>query len=286
MKKAFATLCSVLLIFSLVFAFASCDISEDAAEDTTEALSYTQGSTVLGKNSEEVLTYFNTLVNGVKDQTPAVAYEQKISVDNKTIKITKPDGTEDSSFKKLNEAAPGIKDLILTDIKKKSGSVSYGDENEDVFFVKGENWSSALTVDDIQSAVMKEVGDSYLITISFGTVPESARTTLSKAFELRDKATILKASEFAKVSAYAKFNDYTVEYSGCTISATVDRLTDTLQSVSYNKISKIAADVTGLSTFAEYGDMIVNFVLNDSTSFTFTWAQEYETSPLDTTSVS
>lgn len=281
MKKSFATLCAVLLVFSMVIALASCDFSEEIEENTTDTVQYTPSNTVLKKSSEEVLLYFNTLVNSVKAKTPAVSYTQELKIDNKTLKITKADGAEDDSLKSFGNALPGLKDLILTDIKKKSGSVGYGSDSNDVFFVKGESWASALTADDIDSAVIKEVGDKYYITIVFGNITEESKATLAKAFQLRDKATMLNSPEFAKISSYLEIKDYEAKYSGCTVTATVDRLTDTLVNVSYNKVSDISAQVTGLSTFADYGDMAINFVLGDTTVFNFVWSQNYETSPLE-----
>lgn len=285
MKKSFTALCAVLIVFSMVFALASCDSFEDFTENTTDTVQYTQSNTVLEKSSGEVLSYFNSLANSVKVETPAVSYKQDLKVDDKSIKATKADSAEDDSddsLKSFNDALPGIKDLILTDIKSKSGSVEYGDESNDLFFVKGESWTSALTGEDIESAVMREVGDKYHITITFGDISEESRATLAKAFELRDKATILNSPEFAKMASYLELKDYTAEYSGCTITASVDRLTDTLTNVTYNKISNVTAQVTGLETFADYGDMTIDFVLKDTTSFNFVWTQNYETSPLDT----
>lgn len=285
MKKTLTALCAVLLVLSMTFALVSCSFSEDNDDETTSTVQYTQSNTVLDKSSEEVLSYFNSLVDNVKEESPAISYKQEIKISNDTIKITKADGSEDSSLDTLNDAAPGIKDLILTDIKKKTGSIDYGVENQDVFFVKGEAWASELTVDDISSATVKEIGDKYYITISFDDIPEAKRTVLAKAFELRDKATILNSSEFVKTSTYMKFNDYSVEYTGCTISATVDRLTDTLENVTYVKNSDVTADVTGQESFESYGDMLLSFVLTDTTTFDFTWTCTYETSPLDTTAV-
>jgi len=282
MKKIITTICMVLLIFSLTFTLVSCDISDDITENTTDTVQYTQSNTVLEKSSREVLSYFNSLVNSVKTELPSVSYTQELKIDNKTMKISKAQGDDEDSLRSFNDALPGIKDLILTDIKKKSGSVSYGDENSDVFFVKGESWSSALTVDDINSAVIKEIGDKYYITITFDDIPEQSRATLARAFELRDKATVLNSPEFAKMESYLKLNDYSVEYTGCAITATVDRLTDTLTDVTYRKTSNVSAQVKGLETFEKYGDMIVDFVLADTTSFNFVWTQSYETSPLET----
>ncbi len=282
MKKTFTAICTVILIFSMTFALVSCDISGDFTENTTDTVQYTQSNTVLEKSSSEVLSYFNSLVNSVKTELPSVTFTQELKIDNKTMEIFKAQDEDEDSLRSFNDALPGIKELILTDIKKKSGSVSFGDENSDIFFVKGESWSSALTVDDIDSAVIKEIGDKYYITITFGDIPEQSRANLAKAFELRDKATVLNSPEFAKMASYLELKDYTVTYTGCTITASVDRLTDTLTDVTYSKVSDVSAQIKGLNTFEDYGDMIAKFVLADTTSFSFNWIQDYETSPLDT----
>lgn len=283
MKKSFVALLAVLLIVSMTFVLSSCDISDEEIVNTTETVEHTQGKTELKKSNEEILAYFNTLVNSVKVKTPAVSYKQELKIDDKSLKITKPGGEEDKSLKSFNDALPGLKSLILTDIQKKSGSVAYGTENNEVFFVKGESWSSALTTEDISSAVMNEVGDKYYITITFDDISEDSRATLAKAFELRDKATLLTSPELAKIAEYLEIKDYNANYTGCAISATVDRLTDTLESVTYSKTSDVTASAKGLKTFEKYGDIEIGLILKDTTSFSFVWEENRETSPLDTT---
>lgn len=283
MKKSFVALLAVLIVVSMTLALSSCELSDDGLINTTGTVEHTQGKTELKKNNEEILAYFNTLVNSVKVKTPAVSYNQELKIDNNSLKVTKPGGEEDKNLKSFNDALPGLKDLILTDIQKKSGSVAYGSENNEVFFVKGESWASALTTEDISSAVMNEVGDKYYITITFGDISEDSRATLAKAFELRDKATLLGSPEFAKIAEYLEIKDYNANYTGCAISATVDRLTDTLESVTYSKTSDVTASAKGLKTFEKYGDIEIGLILKDTTSFSFVWEENRETSPLDTT---
>lgn len=283
MKKTLCSIFAVILTASMLFALSSCGGDAGATdENVTETVAYTESLTPEPQSSEEVLAYFNTLVNGVKEKTPAVNYKQELKVDNSSISITKVGEEDTSSLKSFNDAAKGIKDLILTDIKSKSGSLNYGEENDDIFFVKGENWASTLTADDIDDAYIKEVGDNYLITIEFAEIPEESKDTLAKAFELRDKDTILNSSEFAKTASYLTFNGFTMTYSGCTISATVNRFTNEISNVTYGKVVDVDASVTGLETLAEYGDMDLKFILKDTTSFNFSWTESRETSPLET----
>lgn len=283
MKKSFIALLAVLIVVSMTFTLSSCELSDDEFVHTTETVQHTEGRTELKKSNEEVLAYFNTLVNSVKTKTPAVSYKQELKVDDKSLTVTKPGGQEDKNLKSFADSLPGLKSLILTDIQKKSGSVAYGNENNEVFFVKGESWSSALTTEDISSAVMNEVGDKYYITITFDDIPEESRATLAKAFELRDKATLLNSPELAKISEYLEVKDYAAMYKGSVISATVDRLTDTLLSVAYSKTSDVKVSAKGLNTLEKHGDIEVGLILKDTTSFTFIWEENRETSPLDTT---
>ena len=168
-------------------------------------------------------------------------------------------------------------------IKKTKGNIAYGEENSDILFVKGESWASKLTENDIKYAFMKEVGDNYYITIAFNDLTSAeAQEVLTKAFDLRDKDDILNSAELAKTNAYLKLNDYDVVYSGCTITATVNRFTDELTNVYYYKAANVTADMTGNGTLANYGDVSVMFKLEDKANFDITWENGYPTSPLDT----
>lgn len=290
MKKTLSILAALLLVSSLVVSLASCGSSgteEEEVESTTE-YDYTESVTPVKKSSEEVLQYFNQILNSVKTEKPGINYTIEKNVPNDSIRVTKK-GEEDkeetdSSLTAINDSAKGVKDLILEKIKKSSGQVAFGDENSDVLFVKGEAWASSLTDDDIDYATMKEVGDNYLITIAFNDLTEEeSQKVLTKAFDLRDKEDILNSEEFKKTEAYLKLNGYDVSYSGCYITATVNRLTDELTEVNYFKAANVTADMTGLDTFEKYGDVSVMFTLEDKARFEINWDDGNPVSPLDTT---
>lgn len=290
MKRILTVLISILTVSAMLMSFASCG-SDGSAEETevftTDKAVYTESATPVGKTSAEVLDYFNSLVNGLKISKPAISYRFEKNVPNDSLKVTKK-GEEDAeetdeSLKAINDSASGIKDMILEKIKKTTGDVPYGSDNSEVLFVKGESFTSALTVEDIDYATIKEVGDNYYITIAFNDIDKNGDTdALAKAFDLRDKDTILASEEFAKTSAYLKFNDYDVAYTDCKITATVNRLTDEITNINYYKAALVTADMTGAGTFESYGDVSVMFKLEDKADYNITWTNELPTSPLET----
>lgn len=290
MKRIITVATSILLVSALLLTLTSCGSSGESEEtkpyETEEAI-YTEGATQVGKTSEEVLAYFNSLVNGVKVDMPAISYNIEKNVPNDSLKVTKRGAEEaeeiDSSLKALNDGAKGIKDLILQDIKSTSGDIAFGADNTETLFAQGESWASKLTSEDIAYATLKEVGDQYFITIAFNDLTSAeAQEVLTKAFDLRDKEEILASEEFAKTKEYLTLEDYDVVYSGCKITATVDRLTDKITNINYYKAANVTAYMTGAGTLESYGELSVLFTLEDKADFNITWETELPTSPLET----
>lgn len=291
MKRILTIATAILLVSALLMTLTSCG-SSDTAEETEEVVSteeavYTESATPVGKTSEEVLAYFNKLVNGVKENKPAVSYRIEKNVPNDSLKVTKQGAEEaeeiDESLKAINDAAKGIKDLILEDIKETSGDIAYGADNSETLFVKGESWASELTAADIEYATLKEIGDTYYITIAFNDLTSAeAQNVLTKAFDLRDKEEILASEEFAKSKEYLALNDYDVVYSGCKITATVDRLTDEITNINYYKAANVTAYMTGAGTLESYGDVSVMFTLEDKANYDINWESGLPTSPIET----
>ena len=295
MKRIFTIATAILLVCTLLMTLTSCGGSDTADETvevySTEEAEYTQSAVTVNKTSAEVLEYFNSLVNGVKDDKPVVNYNIEKNVPNDSLKVTKQ-GAEDAaeiddSLKAINDAAKGIKDLILEDIKGTSGTINFGEDNSETLFVKGESWATELTAEDIEYATIKEVGDQYFITIAFNDLTSAeAQDVLTKAFDLRDKEEILASDEFAKTKDYLVLNDYDVVYSGCKITATVDRLTNEITNINYYKAAKVTASMTGAGTLESYGDVSVMFTLEDKANYDITWDSGLPTSPVETAEVS
>ena len=290
MNRILTAFAALLTVGALLCTLASCGSSEgDEAEVfSTEAAVYTTGASAVGTSDEDVLAYFNKLANGIKDQKPAVEYRIEKSIPTDSLRVTKrgaEDAAEpDESLKALNDAAPGVRDLVLEDIKRSGGSIAYGDENEDMLLVTGETWMSRLTPTDIEDALLEEVGDNYYITIRFADLSGAeAQDVLSRAFDLRDKEAILASPELQKVSAYLTLDDYDVVYRGCRITATVDRLTDRITQLRYYKAADVTAYVTGAGTFADYGELSVLLKLEDTVTYDVNWDSGLPVSPLEST---
>ena len=291
MKRIFTIATAILLVSALLMTFASCG-SSDADEEVVEVYSteeavYTESAVPVGKTSEEVLSYFNSLVNSVKLDKPGVSYRIEKNVPDDSLKVTKKGAEDaeeiDASLNAINDAAKGIKDLVLEDIKETSGNINFGDDNSESLFVKGESWASKLTAEDIDYAALQEIGDKYFITIAFNDLTsEEAQDVLTKAFDLRDKEEILASEEFAKTKEYLVLNDYDVVYSGCKITATVDRLTNEIININYYKAANVTAYMTGAGTLESYGDVSVMFTLEDKANYDITWDNGLPTSPVET----
>ena len=291
MKRIFTIATAILLVSALLMTFTSCgssDTDEEVAEVySTEEAVYTESAVPVGKTSDEVLSYFNSLVNSVKLDKPGVSYRIEKNVPNDSLKVTKQGAEDaeeiDASLKAINDAAKGIKDLILEDIKETSGNINFGDDNSESLFVKGESWASKLTAEDIDYATLQEIGDKYFITIAFNDLTsDEAQDVLTKAFDLRDKEEILASEEFAKSKEYLVLNNYDVVYSGCKITATVDRLTNEITNINYYKAANVTAYMTGAGTLESYGDVSVMFTLEDKANYDITWESGLPTSPVET----
>lgn len=286
MKRIISIITAMILVSTMLMVFTSCGSSEDEVVEviTTEPVSYTESMTPIESyTSEEVLMYFNTVVNSLKETQPKLGYYFEINVPDDSIVIA--NGDEDSAeIAALNAAAPGIKDIMLQDIRENGGELAEGTDNSDILYVQGESFVSNLTAADIDSATIKEVGEFYYITIIFNDYEAGEdASALTKAFDLRDKDEILASDEFAKTSEYLVLNDYTVGYSGCQITAKVNRYTDEVVNLSYYKAANVVADMTGAGTYEALGDVSVSFTLEDKANFDFIWESELPVSPLETT---
>ena len=290
MKRILSLGLALLVVSASLLSLTACSSSGEDEVDvqTTLPAEYTESATPVDKSSEEILNYFNKLVNDIKVEKPAMYYRFVINVPNSSLKVTKAGQEEsetvDESLSAINDAAKAVKDLMLENIEEKSGDLAFGADNTDVLLVKGESFASKLTIDNIKYATMTEVGDEYFITIEFDDVTElDAKKVLGNAFTLRDKEDILNSEEFAKTKEYLELKNYTVNYSGCKITATVNRLTDEITKVEYFKVANVKASAVGKSTFQEHGDLSILFALEDKAYYEINWNNETPTSPLETT---
>ena len=79
-----------------------------------------------------------------------------------------------------------------------------------------------------------------------------------------------------KASDYFTVEDYSVEYSGCVITATFNAVTDNILSATYDKNMIINTDVTGVGSLEHIGVQHLKFNCTDRVDYQFGWAQEAE----------
>ena len=173
MKRILSLGLALLVIGASLLSLTACSSSGDEeieVQTTLEAV-YTESAVPVEKSSEEILNYFNSLLNGIKTERPAMYYRFEKNVPNGSLKVTKAGQEEaeeiDSSLSAINDAAKAVKDLMLENIEEKSGDLAFGADNTDVLLVKGESFASKLTIDNIKYATLvhlKADGDSYEVT--------------------------------------------------------------------------------------------------------------------------
>ena len=111
-----------------------------------------------------------------------------------------------------------------------------------------------------------------------GNVPEVTERTLADAAAIEavfgasaDKAAVL--AKFDAIKDYFRVNDYSFEYDTCRVSAETDLSTDHISAVSFEKVMKVTASVTGAGAFEACGELTVTFDLIKTDTYSFTYAQ-------------
>ncbi|NMP36721.1 MAG: hypothetical protein GX051_01135 [Clostridiales bacterium] len=281
MKKTLTSVLAIALVFTVLCSLSGCLGIGGDTSDQTRATVKEAGETksAAPTDSLAVLEYFNKVVNAVKTEKPSVSREEKIDVPNSSVKFTRAGQGEDEKnddLEIINKAAPELKKLIVADITKKSQSVVHGANNTELMYVPGEGYSSALTAADIIDASCTVSDTTYTIVIRLQ--PETdpkADGIMARSFGLEDKESILK--EFDKTKDYLTAKDYTAEYSGCTIKATVDATKDQVTKIEYYKAAKITSEVTPLGPIEGLkGDkqLVLNLEYKKTTNFNLDWTAD------------
>lgn len=268
MKKRLYKLLTAVLALSLIFSLAACSTTTD---ETTVATTEPPviSKTAQPATSAAAIAYFNTVMNAVKTGMP----------EGKAGNLVKPAVSPDVSKnisniecenESLKAVIPTIKKYMLnTDAE----SADYNSEDlTKIFPVKGQSWSSMLTSGDVRYATCLETLKTYEITIRFKDEKEPAQlvSSLGKAFDIADKASILK--EFEKASEYITVDKLDLGYTGCYISCSVDRATDQVLSVTYKLYVDAVSSVTGTGTLKDMGTVPLSLRYESSVTYTLNWA--------------
>lgn len=261
MNQAALKLIALFSALALVFSLTACDGLPSEEETTTEPPVISK--TAMPTANEEVLAYFNRLVNAAKKSNSKFTMSKEPMVSE-----------VEASNQTLESLVPTLQQLMLN---KTQVSSENGKTLSEVLPVSGQEWASRLTSSDIRYAQCVQEDDLYKIMIFFNEEDEPAPLTSNhgKAFDMEDRAAIEK--EFQKAKDYMQLGDYSVRFVDSTIACEIDRTNDEIQKIIYNKRMRLKAQATGVGQLASAGQINLSCVLEIRTEFNLTWEHPEDT---------
>ncbi len=294
MKKKTSILTAIILCITIILSFAGCTTTDNEEDTDTFVAATLDVGDDIPVSEAEIIAFYNDIITKVQNDSnftaenkPGLNTSESIRVDDiKVLSYNSATGeaTEDDSLKALNSSAKAIKDRILNGIDTSIPVIPFGDMNKSFSSVIYPYDSAVmnLTAEDVIKAECNVDGNN--LNISF--VLNNTADTVSNVFGIRDKADLL--SDFNKNSAdYAVINDYNVNYVGdeesntySTINLSVElekqddgtyKCTGRITSFRIQIIADVAANITGKGSFADYGDLQIQFRFTDEKNYTFDW---------------
>ena len=258
-------------------------------------------------NQQEILDYFNGMINDIKTTGSArVSYYEDFWINHGDGVVFKTvDGKELENQDKFRAAFRLYADTSLKDIGSFLMNLSQEDATEkgadltDVIYPLGEKTASTLTLDDLYtdkatktfpiytSVVptmvydLNEKGENatdeegeYIFvpselyrTINMVVKPEEA--SVKKAFTIREKDGIME--QFKVAENYLVLNSFEIAFTPCKITAGINAVNDEMAYATYEKNMVITANVTFTGALADYGTVVVEFPCTSSLTYNFGW---------------
>lgn len=280
--------------------------SEEYFNDILKLISEEEWAQFTG-NQQEVLDYFNNMINDIKiNSTARVSYYEDFWINHGgSVVFKSEDGKELENQDKFRAAFRLYADTALKDIGSFLMNLSQEDATKkgadltDVIYPLGEKKASTLTLDDLYTDEatktfpiytsivptmvydLNEKGENatdedgeYIFvpselyrTINMVVKPEEA--SVKKAFTVREKEVIMK--HFKVAENYLVLNSFEIAFSPCKITAGINAVTDEMAYTTYEKNMIITANVTFTGALAEYGTVIVEFPCTSSLTYQFGW---------------
>ncbi len=283
--------------------------SEEYFNDILKLISDEEWAKFTG-NQQEVLDYFNGMINDIKTNgTARVSYNENFWINHGDGVVFKSeDGKELENQDKFRAAFRLYADMALKDIGSFLMNLSQEDATEfeadltDVIYPLGEKNASTLTLADlytdeatntfpIYTSVVPtlvydldekgnnaedEEGEYIFVpselyrTINMVVKPEEA--SVKKAFTVREKDGIME--QFKVAEKYMTLNSFEIAFSPCKIIAGINAVTDEMAYTTYEKNMIITANVTFTGALADYGTVVVEFPCTSSLTYNFGWQVE------------
>ena len=279
--------------------------SEDYFEDILALITEEEWAQFTG-NQQEVLDYFNGLINDIKvNKTAFVSYDEAFWINHGDGVVFKSvDGAELPDQDKFRAAFRLYADTALENIDSflmnSKEVVEKGADLTDIIYPIGEKNASTLTLADlytdketntypIYTSVVPtlvydldekgnnaedEEGEYIFVpselyrTICMVVKPEEA--SVKKAFTVREKDGIME--QFKAAESYMKLNSFEIAFAPCKITAGINAVTDEMAYATYEKNMIITANITFAGALADYGTVIVEFPCTSSITYNFGWS--------------
>lgn len=287
MKSSTLKILALLLTACVFLGVTSCSTSGNE-EETTEATTIASVTPLMTEKAE-VLAYFNNMMASVKNGKAALRYSSSYD----------PNGfeCENATFK---AALPTLVKLMKDGFNADLGAeVAYGEPLADIVPLKNSPAALALTEADIvdiainpeafsklaeeesklasdseystaEAIVLDEDVRKITITLADELDPQAGAGLFGGIYNIPDRAMI--AEEMAKAADYITYDGtYSAKYTGCSIYMEIDRTTDKVIKVEFNRNIEVNVTVTGINTFEALGTTELTFVVNGSDVYEFDW---------------
>ncbi|MCH5170341.1 MAG: hypothetical protein J1F24_03535 [Oscillospiraceae bacterium] len=277
--------------------------------DNILALIPAEEFTKFSENEEQVIGYFNNLINTIKSDEcddVRISYREEFWINHGDKVVFKDaDGNELPNQKELraafrlyaDKALEGIGGVLLN--KDQDHATAFGADLTNEMYVFGSKTASTLTVSDLYTDKENKIYPAYtsvVPTLTFDLdnkgnnaegedgeyifVPtEWYRTinicvkpeeeSVNKAFSTRTPDEVLKYFEAAK--AYAKVNSYEIAFEPCYITAGVNAVNDEMTYCVYQKNMIVTMNVTFTGALEKYGTMLITFPCANQMTYDIGW---------------
>ena len=254
----FLKIAALCLAAAAVVTTASCSLTGNGEEETT-----TERPAVLlearPESPDQILDFFNRAVNNIKSARPGVSSSHDYSVKD-------VDTGDVPEAKALIEFAKNFSDALEgTDDERE-----YGADLNDFLPRKGADGVSYLTIADIAEAEITDVEDDQY-TYEVRLLLNDGKEYMQNAYDFEiDKSAVL--STFADYKDMLEVSDYDVTYSGGEIKARINKETNEVQWLRYERDAIVTASVNFTGTMASFGEVPVQVTLHDTQTFEdFDW---------------
>ncbi|MBQ5825642.1 MAG: hypothetical protein IIW48_12665 [Clostridia bacterium] len=303
MKSTTIKILALVLTACVFLGVTSCSLFGGGAEEETTEPTTVASATPLKTDSAEVLAYFNTLMAKVKAGKVAVNYSssfdpKNFDCENENFKASLPTivklmkkgfndgrGAEVAYGDPLTDIIPmkgqDAPFVLTMDHIAKSEDGAYQIAVNAEAFSRREEASSKAEAEQANLPEGETVTTEYIevdedvrkitITLVDEEDPQAGAGLMGSIFDIPDRAKI--AEEMKAIEGYVKYDGtYKAKYTGCTIYMEINRITDEVIKVEFNRNIEVEVNVTGVGTLSSLGETTLKFVVNGSDCYEFNWA--------------